>query len=78
MEATMSHTHIKVKAGSDPWRELPDNENTEKYIKRLSFAADVYALFDTGEAWHVDCGNVEASLFASRIIPASILDEAHR
>jgi hypothetical protein len=68
----MSHTTIRIKAGNDAWRELPDNENSQKYAERLSHAATVYVLFDSGEAWELECGKiVKSSLFSHEVIPDS-------
>lgn len=66
----MSHTTIKIKAGNDAWRELSDNENSQKYLEKLSFSATLYVLFDSGEAWEVECGKiVKSSLFSHEVIP---------
>jgi hypothetical protein len=66
----MSHTTIRIKAGNDPWRELSDNENSQKYAERLSHAATVFVLFDSGEAWELEAGKiVKSSLFSHEVIP---------
>lgn len=75
----MMHETLKIKSGKDDWRELPDNENTEKYAMKLSFAATVFVLFDSGEAWELDCGKiVRSGPFASNIIPKDLLIELRR
>lgn len=52
----MSHTTVKIKAGNDAERTLPDTEATMNYIHKLSAAATVRVSFDTGEVWEVECG----------------------
>lgn len=37
-------------------RELKDNETTEAYINKLSFAHAVRVYFDTGEWYELECG----------------------
>lgn len=52
----MSHERIKIKAGNDPVREMPDTEETMNYIIKLSWASSVRVWFDSGETWDVECG----------------------
>jgi hypothetical protein len=80
MEATpMTHETLRFKAGNDPWRRLPDNENSQKYLEKLSHAANVFVLFDSGEAWELECGKiVSSSPFSSAVIPANILSTVHQ
>lgn len=50
----MSHETLRLKPGNDPWRRLPDTAATESYLKKLSHAATVLVLLDSGEAWAKD------------------------
>jgi len=66
----MSHTYLTFKAGTDSWRTLLDNNNTSKYLEKLSHAATVYVLFDSGEAFEMEAGKIiKASLWQSEVIP---------
>ncbi len=52
----MTHTTVKIQAGNDAERSLPDTQATMDYIDKLSYAAMVRVSFDTGEVWEVECG----------------------
>lgn len=53
----MSHTHIQFSTDNGKaWRELPDNENTDTYLTKLSHASNVLCMIDTGEWWEIECG----------------------
>lgn len=66
----MSHGTLRYKAGTDPWRRMPDNSQTSRYLEKLSYAATVYVLFDSGEAWQLETGIIlKMSLWSSEVIP---------
>lgn len=53
----MEHVRISDDNGKT-WRELPNNENSQKYAEKLSFAANVLFEFPNGLGWELECGRI--------------------